>query len=147
MITPQEHRALAVSLYNKTWELMSAKDRTAQLDDEMLSTAHASAYHWLQVGNDKNFSISHWQLSRVYAILNRPQSALYHGQRALAFAKAGDLSPFYHAYAHEAMARAHLCSGDRQAMLHERDQAVRFVAQLTDPEEMSLIKPDLATLE
>ncbi len=146
MLSPEEHRKLASSLYNKTWELMEVDGRTPEQDDALLSTAHASAYHWQQVGNVQNFAVSHWQLARVYALLMRPRSALYHGQRSLALSQAGNLTAFYHAYAHEAIARGHMVAGERDEMLQQKALAQALVSGIEDAEERSLIEPDLASL-
>ena len=43
-------RALAVGLFNYTWTLLENPDRTPEQDDEMIHAAHASRYHWGEVG-------------------------------------------------------------------------------------------------
>ncbi len=146
MLTPEDHRQLAKNLYNRTWELHDLPDRTADQDEEMLSTAHASAFHWLPVGSTQNFAISQWQLSRVYAVLNRPQSAIHHGKRSLSLCQSGELAPFYHAYAHEAIARGHLAAAQWDAVREHCALAQAFVPHIEDPEEVAAIKKDLATL-
>jgi hypothetical protein len=146
MISPEDHRKLAVSLFNRTWELIDMPERTVEQNDEMLSAAHASAYHWLQVGSPQNFAISQWQLARVYALLGRPQSAIHHGERSLSISRDGDLGPFYHSYAHEAIARGHLAAGARDKMLEHKAHALAFVPRIDDPEELEFIERDLATL-
>ena len=45
------HRALATQLFNDTWTIMDLDTRTSEQIDEMIHTAHASAYDWLQTGN------------------------------------------------------------------------------------------------
>ena len=65
----ETERRLGVDLFNKTWTLMEKTDRTLEEDDEMIHCAHASAYHWLQVGTPANRARSEWQCSRVHAIL------------------------------------------------------------------------------
>ena len=69
--TQRRERRLGADLFNKTWTLMEKDDRTIDDDDEMVHCAHASAYHWRQVGTAANRSRSEWQCSRVYAILGR----------------------------------------------------------------------------
>ena len=77
------HRGFAVSLFNRVWELLEKPDRSANDDIEMLNAAHASLYHWLQIGEAKNFSIGEWQLSRVYATLRRATFRHVDGARAM----------------------------------------------------------------
>ena len=56
-------RALAVGLFNYTWTLLENPDRTKEQDDEMLNAAHASRYHWGEVGEAVNLSRGEWQVS------------------------------------------------------------------------------------
>ena len=65
-------RRLAADLFNHTWTLMERVDRTAAQDDEMLHCAHASRYHWGEVGEPANFARGEWQCSRVYSVLGAP---------------------------------------------------------------------------
>ncbi len=62
-------RALAVGLFNYTWTLLENPNRTPEQDDEMLHAAHASRYHWGEVGEQVNLARGEWQVSRVYAVL------------------------------------------------------------------------------
>ena len=51
---PDEQRALAMQLYNTTWDLIDKPERTRDEDDELLHRAHASRYHWGEVGTVAN---------------------------------------------------------------------------------------------
>ena len=42
----------------------------------MLHAAHASRFHWGEVGEPVNFARGEWQISRVYAVLGRPEPAI-----------------------------------------------------------------------
>jgi hypothetical protein len=112
-ITTELHRQLGVDLFNFTWTLIDKSDRTPEDSDQMIHAAHASAYHWRQVGEPINFERSDWQLSRVYALLDRPEAALYHAQRCLEVCQSEDIGDFDLAFAYEAMARAHAVGGKR----------------------------------
>ena len=63
-------RALAVGLFNHTWTLLENPNRTPEQDDEMLHAAHASRYHWGEVGEPVNLARGEWQ---VLARLRRPR--------------------------------------------------------------------------
>ena len=93
-ITPAVHRQLAVDLFNDTWTLLDKADRSAAEAELMVHTAHGSAYHWRQVGQPLNFERSDWQLSRVYAVLNRPGPALHHAHRCLEICQAEGIGDF-----------------------------------------------------
>ncbi|MBA3365103.1 MAG: hypothetical protein H0U03_04865, partial [Actinobacteria bacterium] len=62
-----ERRQLAVDLFNFVWTLLEKADRTGEEDDTMLHAAHASRFHWGEVGAPVNLARGEWQVSRVYA--------------------------------------------------------------------------------
>jgi hypothetical protein len=112
-ITEQEtHKKFAVDLFNLTWDLLDKPERSADEDDKMIHAAHASRFHWGEVGTPLEFERGEWQISRVYAVLNRPEAALYHAQRCLGICQANDIGDFDMAFAYEAMARAYAVAGD-----------------------------------
>ena len=53
----------------------------------MIHAAHAARYHWSKVGTKANLARGEWQVSRVYTVLERPEPALYHAHRCLAYAR------------------------------------------------------------
>jgi hypothetical protein len=137
---------LAARLFNRVWELLDQADRTAEDDDEMLHAAHASRYHWGQVGEPVHAARGEWQCSRVYATLGRAEPALYHGRRCLEFTEKHGLSPFDIGCAHEAIARsARLAGIDHQADKHAA-LATAAAEEITDPEERQVLLADIATL-
>ena len=109
----KDHKKFAVDLFNLVWTLLDKEDRTPQDDDKMVHAAHASCFHWGEIGTALNVARGEWQISRVYSVLNRSQSALYHAQRCLALCTENDLGDFDLAFAHEAMARAYAVAGDK----------------------------------
>jgi hypothetical protein len=146
VLSPALERKLAAELFNRTWDLLSLKHRTKAEDELMVHCVHASCYHWGRVGKPLNFSIGEWQASRVYAVLRRPEPALFHAKRCLEITRRGRLGRFYLAYAHEAMARA--C-----ALAHrtkERDRHLRSArrvgARIADADDRRMLLEDLATV-
>ncbi len=104
-------RKMAAQLFNGTWKLLSKKRRTKEETDTMIHMAHASRYHWGVVGGPKELAIGEWQISRVYAVVRRPEPALYHAERCLEICKAHGVGDFPLAYAYEALARAFAVAG------------------------------------
>jgi hypothetical protein len=49
-VPPDERRGLAVELFNLAWELLETPDRISEQDDRMLHAAHASRFHWGEIG-------------------------------------------------------------------------------------------------
>jgi hypothetical protein len=136
------HRQLGVDLFNRTWELIGSRED----DDLMVHCAHASAYHWAAAPEcgPENRARSEWQLSRVYALVGRPEAALTHAERCLQWCTENGLADWDLAYAHEALARAHRLAGDEGAAASHLAQA-RAVA-IADPEDREHLEAELATL-
>ncbi len=107
------HRKFAIDCFNRVWSLLGKKDRTKEDDDEMMHAAHASRFHWGEIGTPLEKERGEWQISRVYSVLNRPQSALFHAARCLEICRENKIGDFDIAFAHEAVARASACSGKK----------------------------------
>jgi hypothetical protein len=146
-LEPQERRQLAADLFDRTWELLELPGRTSDQDDEMIHGAHASRYHWGEVGTPANRTRGEWQCSRVYAVLGRAEPALHHARRCLAMCEEHGLGDWDLAAAWEAVARAARVARDeelyREALAHGR-AALEGIA---DPEDRRLIATDLDALE
>jgi hypothetical protein len=113
--TEQEsHRKFAVDLFNLVWDLLDKGERSKEEDDRMLHAAHASRFHWGEIGTPLEFERGEWQISRVYAVLNRPQAAIYHAQRCLDICTANQIGDFDIAFAYEALARAYAIAGESE---------------------------------
>ncbi len=106
------HKYFAVNLFNGTWEYIDKTDRTPEQDLEMIHMAHASLYHWMQIGGPTQIYTGEWQVSRVYAIAKMGESALKHGLRSLQICVDNDMTGFNKAFAYEAVARAYSVLGD-----------------------------------
>ena len=104
-------RKLAIELFNQTWDLMDKPDRSQAETDRMIHSAHASRYHWGVIGQPVNLARGEWQISRVYAILQRSEPCQYHAQRCLQITLDNQLQDFDLAFAYEAMARAFHLAG------------------------------------
>ena len=108
------HKKSAVEAFNTTWDLIDKGQWNEDEKFEMIHTAHASRYHWGKIGKPINFERGEWQISRVYALLGYPKSALIHARRCLNICKAEGISDFDMAFALEAVARAYAVMGDKQ---------------------------------
>jgi DNA-binding transcriptional MerR regulator len=144
----EAERRLGVDLFNKTWTLMEKTDRTQDDDDEMMHCAHASAYHWRQVGTAANRSRSEWQCSRVYAILGRPEPALAHARRCLEIVEAhpDDMKDWDKPAALEALARAHWVAGDLDEARRYAEKGRTLTARIEDEDDRAIIEADFATI-
>ena len=100
-------RKQAVQAFNATWDLMDKTDRTDEETLKMIHLAHASRYHWGEIGTNLEFARGEWQISRVYAIINCPERALFHAKASLNYCKVADIQDFDLAFAYEALARSY----------------------------------------
>ena len=140
------HRKLAAELFNGTWTLLEKQARTPDDDVRMIHMAHASAYHWLQAGTPLNFARSHWLCSHVYAVLARPEPALYHARLGHDICTENGITGLDLAYACEALARAHAVAGNRDESHGWRDRARAAAAGIGDAEDRELLLTDLADI-
>lgn len=108
------HRKFAVACFNGTWDLLDKKDRTPVDNANMIHMAHASRYHWGQIGAPLNFARGDWQISRVYAVLGQGENALNYAKSCLHLCIDFELGDFDLAFAYEAAARAFAVLGDAE---------------------------------
>ena len=141
-----DERRLAADLFNGVWALMQTEERTVEQDDRMLHMAHASRFHWEQVGTAANLARGEWQCSRVYAVLRRPEPCLHHARRVLEICEQHGIGDWDLAFAHEALARAHAVAGDFRSAADAMAQARAAAEQIADPEDRALLLSDLATI-
>ena len=146
-IEPELRRRLAVDLFNHVWTLLETTARSADQDDEMLHAAHASRYHWGEIGEPVNRARGEWQCSRVYAVLGRAEPALHHARRCLQLCERHGVGDWDVAAAHEAMARASRVAGDDAEFQRHLAMAREALAVVADAEDRAIIEADLATLE
>ena len=106
------HKRFAADLFNLVWELLDKEERTVDENDKMLYAAHASRFHWGEIGTPLEFERGEWQVSRVYSVLNRSKAAIHHAQRCLAICTENEIGNFDIAFAYEALARAYAVAGD-----------------------------------
>jgi hypothetical protein len=142
----QLQRKFAVDLFNFVWVLMEKPDRTKEENDDMLHAAHASRYHWGQVGAPVNLARGEWQVSRVYSVLNRSEPALYHARRCLEICKENQIGDFDLAYAYEAIARALVIAGRQSESLRFLASANSAGEKIAEEDDRDLFFSDLATI-
>ncbi|WP_162605550.1 MerR family transcriptional regulator [Jiangella ureilytica] len=140
------HRRLGADLFNDTWRLMELEDRSPADDVLMIHQAHASAYHWLQVGTPSNVARSHWLCSRVYCVVGRSEPALFHARLVLSTCQDHGIGDWDLAFAYESLARAYAVAGDRDEARRHADQARLAAGDITTDEDRELLLSDLETI-
>ncbi len=133
----QANRWFAVQLNNRAWDLLESTDRSDTEADEMIHAAHASVYHWLQVGTAANYARAMCLLANVYAALGRATEAVRYAGRCveLTEANAADLADWDFAFAYDCLARARAAAGDRTQAEDLRQKSREYGDQIADPED------------
>ena len=139
------HRKMAAGLFNDVWRLLEKK-RTPAEDDRMIHAAHASRYHWGEVGTPVNLAIGEWQISHVYAVLDRPEPATYHAVRSLAMCKENGIDDFPLAFAYEALARADAVAGRKRDLRRHLGFAREVGSKIKDKKDRDLLFQDLKSI-
>jgi tetratricopeptide (TPR) repeat protein len=118
----EAHQHFAKMLNGKVWELLQKTERSKSEDELMIYTAHASCYHWLNVGTGLHHQRAEWLIVRVYIELEIAESALRHASRCLELTNefADSMKDFDSAYAYESIARANALAGNR-------DEALKYI--------------------
>jgi hypothetical protein len=140
------HRYFSANCFNLAWNLIEKVGRTSEDDRQMILLNQASIWHWTQRpdGTSKNLSIGYWQASRIQALLGRAAEAQYFGE--LCLAQSDGLSPFYVAYAYEALARAAKIAGDNDLVQKHLATARKLAAEVRDTESRQALTADLDSL-
>ncbi|MBA2553886.1 MAG: hypothetical protein H0V10_09385 [Geodermatophilaceae bacterium] len=141
-----DERRLSTDLFNGVWQLLEKEDRSIAEDDRMLHMAHASRFHWENVGTAANLARGEWQCSRVYAVLRRPEPALFHARRVIDHCKDNGIGDWDLAFGYEALARGHAVAGDVEAARAATEQALAAVEEIAEEDDRSLVLGDLETI-
>ena len=140
------HRQVGIALFNHTWTLLELESRTQEQIDEMIHSAHASAYHWMQVGTAANRARSEWQCSRVYAVVGRGEPAIWHGRRCLEICEREGIGDWDLGFAYESLARAHAVAGDTDESRRWLEQARSAAAEIAEDANRKLLLTDLESI-
>lgn len=146
VLDPGLQRQLAAGLFNRVWKLLENTDRAPAEAEEMLHAAHASRWHWLQIGDATNAARGEWQIARVYSVLRRIEPALHHAARCLQICEENKIGGFDLAFAHEALARAAALAGAAPRRDHHLQTAHALAAQISDAEDRDWLLQNLRTV-
>lgn len=142
----EHHKEEAVKCFNATWDLIDKPDRTHEDDLNMIHMAHASRYHWGQIGTALEFTRGEWQISRVYALLGMGESALFHAKEALRLCLDNRIGDFDLAFGYEAMARAYSVLGNQDAKAIFIEKAREATKAVADEANRKYVESELSTI-
>jgi hypothetical protein len=139
---PHDHRQMAKDLWNRTWDLLEKKDRTEDEIAELAEAAHASRWHWRQVGAGVHAQRGEWMLSRMYCETSVPAAAAWHLKLCEAQTEAhkAELKDFDFAFVIALRARVAAVAGDLDIAAKEyaaAEAAGRRLAEADDRDEFA----------
>jgi hypothetical protein len=136
------HRWFAIELNNLAWDLIESDSLTDDDREQLIDAAHASSYHWRQVGTPLNHQRAQCLLATAYAVSGFPESALRHAQRCLELSRetGNEQSPFDLATAYGCASRACAVVGDRSEAARHYAQAIKHVADFEHAEDRGVFE-------
>ncbi len=121
------HRYFAIECNNQVWDWLESGKRSAEKTAWAIHTAHASYFHWSQIGTPVNELRAACLLANVYAAAGRGDHSLRVAEEALKLCETcgAETQDWDWAFARDALARAALANGDRvKAEALRREAAV-----------------------
>lgn len=147
ILTAEEwHKLEAVNNFNGTWDLIEKENRTHEDKFNMIHKAHASRYHWGQIGTPLELIRGEWQLSRVYSLLSISECALLHGEESLRLCEENGIGDFDLAFAYEAIARAYSILRDSDHVKLYSDKAKSSALKIKKPEDREYLLSELESI-
>jgi len=150
-IMDHDHRALAISTYNRCWEILDGDDRSDAVMDELVGCAFTSRHHWGIAGGLQEVVIGDWMIGRAAAEASISRPAVF-GPLAWAFAMAAEETAFperpdwLHASVAEGLARVATVLGDDALRAQWLGEAKMRVAAIADPDDRAVIAVQLDEL-
>ena len=141
------HKEEAVNCFNATWDLIDKRDRTHEDDVNMIHMAHASRYHWGQIGTALELSRGEWQISRVYSLLRMGESALFHAKEALRLCLENAIGDFDLTFGYEAMARAYSVLGNQENKATYIAKAKEAAKAVAKEEDRKYVESEISTIK
>jgi len=140
----EAHLHFAKSLNGRVWALLGKRDRTPDENETMLYAAHASCYHWLQVGTGVNHQRGEWLIARVYTVLGIADAAVRHATRCLELTHAFPdlMEDFDWAFAYEGVARANALAGNQATAREYIQRAEQSGHAIKDAEDKKIFFDD-----
>lgn len=143
------HKKFSVQCFNDCWKYIAKPNRSKSDNEMMVALAYSSYFHWKSRSDVslKNVSISYWQLSRVYTLIDDYKQSIYYARRCRDVSKKGNLSSFYKAYAYEAMARAEITQKNYSKARELLSAMNSQMNNVKDAFEINLLKDDYHDLK
>lgn len=135
----------AKRINGQTWAILDNPDRTQAEDEALLHAAHASLYHWLQVGTTLHHQRGLWLIARVHVVMRNAADALYYARRCLELTEQHRdlMEDFDIAFAYEGMARASALAGEQEHARSYHHRAEQAGQEIVDQEDRDIFFVEL----
>jgi hypothetical protein len=124
-------KALAASYHNLAAQLEEGP-RGAERDALMMDAARLSRSTWAEAGTWVNIERADYMLARCAATVGDGAQAVMHAKSCLAICEANGADAFEHFFAHEALGRACVVSGDHDAASTQLARMQGLMSQIGD---------------
>jgi hypothetical protein len=132
------HRYFAIESNNRAWHL-SIEARDAAQDEEMLSAAHASSWHWEAAGTDLNRMRAKMLLAEVHALLGLGATALAYAEEFRAYFLGRETLDWELAFTHVVYAHAAHAAGATENYRSAYQEAVAALAAIAGEEDRAIV--------
>ena len=139
----EDHKQIAIELFNKTWSLIDLKSRTNEENLEMIHLAHSSRYHWGIAGTELQKGRGEWQISRVYSILEIGESALLHAEAYLDICLKNNIKDWDIAFAYEAIGYAYKVLGNNEQKEYYKQKGIDSLKNIKDKDDKEYAESEL----
>jgi len=107
------HKFLGIELNGLTWNLLEKENRSPEDEYRLINAAHASLYHWSEIGEPVNIQRGEWLISHAYAVIGMADFAIFHAEKCMEITRENDIGDFDLAFAYEALTRAYAAKSNR----------------------------------
>jgi hypothetical protein len=132
------HKRFAMSCNNRAWDLAAGPRSTAETC-EMLDIAHASAWHWSQVGTEQNRMRATMLLAEVHALAGDGASALAYAREMRSYFLGRETPDWELAFTHAICAHAAHAAGEANEHRISYGLAVQALDAIADPDERAVV--------
>jgi hypothetical protein len=124
---------------NRAWALTTST-RTAEEDQEMLATAHASAWHWSFAGNVLNNMRAKMLLAEGYACLDNGSEAMTRAKEMHAYFLSHETPDRELAFAHAILAHAAYAAGEMETYRMSYRSAQVAIEAIAEAEDRDIVR-------
>lgn len=143
-----DNKTLAITYFNKVWEIIDKSKRTNEDNLQMIDFAHKSLYYWIQAGGTmKQIVRGEWMISHVYSVLGYGEAALYHAKSCFEDTLDHELKDFDLVFAYEAMAYAYKVLGQEDLKKEYLEEGYQAIDQVEKDDDRDYCRSQLDLLK